>query len=131
MQTRLEIFSTNHDFTPLEYDKQHGDDNISTSLSKDEFPPVFDETSSVTRPKCRNTLKPIQKDSVSSVISDDKSYQSVSILITDTSNFPSIDDEPATATDNDELPSATTSVGNLKDDKIQIHQNTTDRYFTL
>ena len=129
MQTRLEKFSTNHNFTPSEYDKQHGDDNISTSLSKDEFPPVFDETSSVTRPKCRNTLKPTQKDSVSSVISDEKSYQSVSILITDTSNFPSIDDEPAI--DKDELPSATTSVGNLKDDKIQINQNTTDRYFTL
>jgi len=126
----LENYSTSQNFLSLEYTKQ-GDDNIPSSLSKDEFPPVFDETSSVTRPKLGDHLKIIQRDSGSSIVSDDKSYQSVSILITDTSNVPSVSDEPKIAIENDDSHSNLPSIENLKDDEIQIHQKNNDRYFIL
>ena len=64
------------------------DNNVSSNLQKEDFPPVFDDCSTSMVPKVEETLSSrSQKGSGSTTMSDEKSCQSsVSILITDTSN---------------------------------------------
>ena len=105
----LDNLSTRQNFSSLEYVKQDGD-NIPLSLVKDEFPPVFDETSSITMPNREDTLSSAKKDSVSTIVSGERSYQSVSILITDTSNVPSINDVPNIDSDKEDSSCKITSI---------------------
>ena len=122
----LDNLSTRQNFTSLEYVKQDGD-NVPLSLVKDEFPPVFDETSSITMPSLGDTLSSAKKDSVSTIMSGERSHQSVSILITDTSNVPSINDVPNIESDKEDSSCKIISISNLTEEPKEMQHGTDTR----
>ena len=87
LQRIIENAKTDHSLTSTKVVIEECDDDVLPNLQKEDFPPVFDD-SSTSVPKMEETFSNrSQKGSISTTMSDEKScLSSVSILITDTTS---------------------------------------------